>query len=230
MGLLSRFINVIRSNINALLNSAEDPAKMLEQTLVDMEAAFRKAKEHVARSVADKKRLEKSLMDQQAQVRKYEQGAVKAVESGDDDLAREALRRKNEHAKIAVQFEQELGAHSINVDRLKESLKELEHRIDELRRRKNLLLSKQKRAEAQDQIYRSIEGIEDAGGLDTIQRMENKIEEMSALADARHDLQQESAGADLDKRLESLGAGSGNVDDELLELKQRMQIENKPGA
>ncbi len=101
MGVLSRFINVIRSNLNSMLNAAEDPAKMLEQTLVDMQAAYRKSKEHVSRSVADKKRLEKSLMDQQAQVRKYEEGAVKAIESGDDDLAREALRRKNEHARLA---------------------------------------------------------------------------------------------------------------------------------
>ena len=67
MGILSRFITVVRANLNTLLDRAEDPTKMLEQTLRDMEGAYRKAKDQVAHSVADEKRLEKSLLDQQAQ-------------------------------------------------------------------------------------------------------------------------------------------------------------------
>ena len=229
MGILARFINVVRSNLNALLNRAEDPTKMLDQTLIDMEAAYRKAKDRVAHSMADEKRLQKSLMDEQAETRRWEEGAVKAVRKGDDALAREALRRKQEHARRVAQFQHELGAHASNVDRLKDSLRELESRIGELRRKKNLLVSTQRRAEAQQQIDGTLEGIDATGAAETIQRMEHKIEEMAALADARHELRQEFTGDALERRIGELDGGDGEVDSELLALKQRLQIDHKEG-
>jgi phage shock protein A len=153
MGILSRIVTVVRANMNALLNRAEDPSKMIEQTLIDLETAYQKAKEHVARSVADKKRLEKLLMDHRRETKKWEERAILAIEKEDDNLAKEALVRKNEHTRLSTQFENELGAHSVNVEKLKDSLKELESKIGDIRRKKNLLVSKQRRAEAQDQIY-----------------------------------------------------------------------------
>ena len=229
MGILSRFVAVVRSNLNALLNRAEDPTKMLDQTLLDMEASFRKAKEQVARSVADQKRLEKSLDEQKGLVGKWGSRAMVAVEKEQDDLAKEALRRKGEHAKISAQFERELEAHTVNVDSLKSGLRELETKIAEVKRKKNLLISKQKRAQAQDQIYKTIEGIQDAGALDTISRMEEKIEEATALADARMELSGEFSGDALEKKFDALGP-TGDVDAELLELKQQLRLENKGKA
>ena len=229
MGIISRFFTVVRSNLNAILNRAEDTTKMLEQTLIDMEAAYRKAKEHVARSVADEKRLQKSLMDHQNQVKRWENRAILAIENNDDDLAKEALRRKKEHTRLALQFEGEHTAHSANVDRLKDSLRELESKIEEIKRKKNLLISKQKRAEAQDQIYQTIDGIESAGAMDTIDRMENKIEEMVALADAHQEMSEEFSGNALEKRFAELDASGADVESELLELKQRARIEDKSG-
>ena len=227
MGILSRFINVVRSNLNALLNRAEDPAKFLDQTLIDMDAAYRKAKDTVAHAVADTKRLEKSLMDQRAEMQRWDERAVLAVEKGDDELAKEALRRKKEHARMAAQYEHEHEAHATNVQRLKDSLHELEDKIEELRRKKNLLVSKQRRAEAQDQIYRTIEGIGAGGAVDTIERMENRIEEMSTLADARHEMSSEFSGDQLEQRFAQLDADGDDVDAELLELKQRLQLPPK---
>lgn len=226
MGLLSRFIAVIRSNLNAALNRAEDPTKMLDQTLIDMEAAFRKAKDQVARSIADQKRLEKSLQDQKSEAAKWGERAAQAVQKGDDELAREALRRKHEHQRMAAQFEHETQAHTENVEQLRTALHELEDKIAEIKRKKNLLISKQRRAEAQTQIYQTLEGVQDAGALDTIERMEAKIEEMGHLADARRQLSGEFRGDALEKKFEALGPGS-DVESELLEMKQRMQIENK---
>ncbi|HEX9844651.1 MAG TPA: PspA/IM30 family protein [bacterium] len=227
MGILSRFINVVRANLNALLNRAEDPVKMLDQTLIDMEAAYGKTKDRVAHAMADHKRLEKSLMDQQAEVGRWEERAQRAVEGGDDELAREALRRKNEHGRMAVQFEHELAAHSASVERLKDSLRELEQKIAEIRRKKGLLVSKARRAEAQDEIYRAIEGIDATGAVATIERMEHRIDEMAALADARAELSGEFSGDQLEQRFRELEQGGEDVDAELLELKQRLQIEHK---
>ncbi|MCZ6531991.1 MAG: PspA/IM30 family protein [SAR324 cluster bacterium] len=228
MGILSRFITVVRSNINAMLNRAEDPTKMLDQTLIDMDAAYRKAKDQVARSVADEKRLQKSFADQKNEAAKWSERAVKAVEKGDDDLAKEALMRKGEHTRMSLQFEHELGAHQENVANLKNSLHELESRIAEIKRKKNLLVSKQKRAQAQDQIYKTMEGIQDTGAVDTINRMEEKIEEMSHLADARMELSEEFSGDALEKKFAELGPGE-DVDAELLELKQQLKLEDKSG-
>ncbi len=146
---------------------------------------------------------------------------------GDDELAKEALMRKGEHSKIALQFEHELAAHTQNVESLKENLHDLQGKIAEVRRKKSLLISKQKRAEAQDQIYKTVEGIQDSGALDTITRMEDKVEEMSNLADARMEMSDEFQGDALEKRFQELGPGD-DVDAELLELKQQLKIENKP--
>lgn len=229
MGILSRFINVFRANLTALLRRSEDPTRMLDQSLSDMESAYRKAKDRVAHSVADTRRLEKALADQRAEVQRWDERAVLAVENGDDDLAREALRRKNEHNRTAGQYEQELGAHGANVERLKDSLHELETKIAEVRRKKTLLVSRHRRAAAQDEVYRTMEGIDATGAMETIERMENRIEELAALADARGELYREFSGDDVERRFAELDAArSGeDVDGELLELKQRLQIEHK---
>jgi len=226
MGMLSRFVQLFRSNVNHLLNQAEDPTKMLSQTLADMETAFAKAKEQVARSLADQKRLEKNLADQQTQVKKWSERAMLAVEKNDDDLAREALRRKQEHSQLAQQFEQELAAHTHNVEQLKASLHELEAKIGEIQRKKNLVISKQRRAEAQDQIYKTIEGVQGQGALATIQRMEEKVDDMTHLADARQELSHTFKGDDLEKKFQALSPGK-DVETELLEMKQRLQLEHK---
>jgi len=228
MSIFSRLIQVIRSNLNALLNNAEDPSKMLEQTLLDLDAAYRKSKDQVARSIADQKRLEQNHKKELAEVDKWHQNAIKAVEKGDDELARQALARKAEHAGFAQQYEHELAAHSANVEKLKDGLRELEHKISEIRRKKNLLISKQKRVEAQKEIYQALEGINQEGALDTISRMESKIDEMSALADARQDLNKEFSGDALENKIQALGSDSPTeVDQELLALKEQLKLENK---
>lgn len=112
------------------------------------------------------------------------------------------------------------------MDSLKENLHDLQGKIAEVRRKKSLLISKQKRAEAQDQIYKTVEGIQDSGALDTIGRMEDKIEEMSNLADARMEMSDEFQGDALEKKFQELGPGD-DVDAELLELKQQLKLEHK---
>ena len=223
MSILSRFFTVIRANLNALLNRAEDPGKLLEQTLLDLDHAYRQAKEQVARAMADQKRLEKSTADHQSEIQRWEERAMLAVQKGDDELAREALKRKNEYLRLSAQFQQELEAHRGNVARLKTSLKELEEKIGEIRRKKNLLLSKQRRAEAQEKITLAIENLQGTGALETVARMEEKIEHMAALADSRQELKRETSGEDLERRFAALD-GQSDIDAELLELKQRIRL------
>jgi phage shock protein A len=227
MGIFSRFILVIRSNLTALLGMAEDPSKILEQTLLDMEKAYRRAKDQVAHSIADQKRMEKSLADQQAEAKRWQDRAVLAVEKGDDSLAKEALRKKNEHARFAAQLQEQLAAHEANVASLKDGLRELEGNIEELKRKRTMLASRQRQAEAQDQIYKSIEGIRGAGALDTVKRMEEKVDQMVAISDARRELSSELKAGNIEQQFRALEGPGADVDRELIELKQRLQIEHK---
>ncbi|MCZ6553822.1 MAG: PspA/IM30 family protein, partial [SAR324 cluster bacterium] len=207
MGILSRTINVVRSNLNSLLNRAEDPTKMLEQTLLDMQNAFEKAKDKVGQAMAGKTKLEKSLLDEQREAKKWKERAMRAVEEGNDELAREALQRKQEYTQRTAEFQHEMEAHAANVDQLRSELHSLQDKIAEIKRKKNLLISKQERAEAQSQIYKTIDGIGSSSAIDTIERMENKIEEMSHLADARMELSEEFQGDQLERKFKELGAG-----------------------
>lgn len=229
MGIFSRFITIVRSYLNALLGRVEDPTRILEQTLLDMEHAYRRARDQVAHSIADQKRLEKSLSDQQAEATRWQERAVLAVEKGDDTLAKEALRRKNEHGRLAAQLEQQLTVHQGNVTALKDGLRELESKIEELKRKRTLLASRQRQAEAQQQIYQTIEGIRGAGALDTVKRMEEKVDQMVALADARKELSAETRGGAVEAQFRALEGAGADVEAELIELKQRLQIEHKRG-
>ncbi len=107
MGILDRVTTVLKSNLNALINKAEDPEKMLDQVLIQMREQLGEAKREVAVAIADEKRLGAQLEAELEQVREWEQRATLAVQKGDDELAREALRRKAEHE----QGSQEESAH-----------------------------------------------------------------------------------------------------------------------
>lgn len=228
MGIIARFILWFRSSANAAIAKAEDPTKMLEQSLADMQIAHGKAKEQVAATSADLRRLQKKQVTEQKEADKWNARALKSVEMGDDDLAREALQRRGEHTRISDQMRHEMEAHTHNVADLKSNLTLLGEKIGEIRRKKNLLVSQQKRAEAQDQIYATLEGVSSEGAMDVITRMEDKIDEMTALSEARMELSDEFSGDQLDKKFKDLDGGAPGVDQELLEMKQRLQLEAKP--
>ena len=94
MGMLDRLGRAIKSNLNSIIDKAEDPAKMIAQTIEDMQDELKKARADLVSSLATVKQLEKKLKDQNEEVANWEKRAMLALEHGDDELAREALRRK----------------------------------------------------------------------------------------------------------------------------------------
>lgn len=149
---------MIRSNLNALINQAEDPEKMLDQILIDMRQQLQEAKREVAAAIADEKRLAAQLEAVRAQVREWDRRAVLAVERGEDDLAREALRRKAEQQQLAAGYQSQWEAQEASTTSLKQALRALSEKIDEAARKKNLLVARQKRAEAQKHIHEVMAG------------------------------------------------------------------------
>jgi phage shock protein A len=228
MGILDRIRTVLKSNINALISKAEDPEKMLNQLIMDMNEQLLEAKKQVALSIADEKKLERQALENKAQGEDWEKKAMLAVKAGKDDLAKEALVRKQEYDGYAVSFQKEYEAQHVSVEQLKDALRQLQAKIEEASRKKNLLIARAKRAEAQKQIQQTMGSLSGGSSFDTFDRMAQKVDQIEAEAEAMKELGEVTADQKLEdkfKELESSGAGA----DQLLEdLKTKMgQIENK---
>ena len=205
MGILSRFINVVRSNLSSALDKAEDPEKMLNQMVTDMESQKRQTKTQVAHVLAEQKKLERALTKEQQEVRKWEQKAILAVQNEKDALAKEALLRKKEHATRAAEFEEQLAIHTKNTETLRQSYQQLEDKIEEIKRKKGLLIAKQKTAEAQKNMVSTMEGMDGKGAIETIERIEQKVEDMQDRSEAYLELSQEQGNDSLEKTIRHIG-------------------------
>ena len=225
MGILTRIFNLFRATTSDLLDKAEDPEKMIKQMISDLEAQKKKAKEQMTEALALQKRLERDTEKEHQEAKKWEQKAILAVQNEKDDLAKEALTRKNEHLRRALDFEKQLEMHRNNADSLKESYQTMEDKIDEIKRKQGLLSVKQKQAEAQENIYKTIEGLGDTSGImDTIERAEEKVENLQARAEAYQEISMESDQESLEKKFKELEHQSPDMEMELLELKKRAAL------
>ena len=230
MGILSRFINVVRSNLTSALDKAEDPEKLLNQMVTDMESQKRQTKTQVAHVLAEQKKLERALAKEKQEVQNWEQKAILAVQNEKDALAKEALLRKKEHATRAEEFEQQLVIHTKNTETLRQSYQKLEDKIEEIKRKKGLLIAKQKTAEAQKTMISTMQGMNGKGAIETIERIEQKVEDMQDRSEAYMELNQEQGKDSLEKEFAALEGGNTDVDIELLELKKRALLEHKDGS
>jgi phage shock protein A len=232
MGIFSRLGSLIKSNINDLISKAEDPEKMLNQVLIDMQSSLVEAKKQVAVAIADEKRLQKQLETEQEKGKEWERKAMLAVRANDDGLAREALARKQEHENIAGQYQQQWMAQKAAVDKLKDALRLLNNKIEEAKRKKNILVARKKRAEAQKTIASTMSGLTDTSAFDTFDRMSAKIDQLEAEAEAGSELAGEMTGDSLEQKFRQLetSTSSPGSDAALLELKAKMGLGPAPTA
>jgi len=221
MGIFSRMMTVIRANINALIGRAEDPAKVLEQSLIDMRGTLAKTKQDVAAAIADEKKLQGQVEREKKQAEDWERRAMLAVNEGRDDLAKQALMRQEEHVQAAAQLHETWLRHKGDTERLKDSLRQMNDRIEELKRKKNVLVARQKRAEAQERIQRTMSHMGDQTAFETFERMEEKIDDMERQAIAAAELAGELSGDSLQQEFKALEY-HGNADQRLLALKEKM--------
>lgn len=224
MGLFSRLGTLIRSNINELINKAEDPEKMLNQVLVDMKAQLVEAKKQVAVAIADEKRIKKQYEQEAAKAAEWERKAMLAVKAGDDNLARAALARKQEHDEVAETLKQQWEAQKQSVEQLKGALRGLDNKIEEAKRKRNILVSRQKRAEAQRTINETLSNINSTSAFDTFERMSDRVTQIEAEAEATAEIGGALPEATLESQFKALEASSG-VDDDLAALKSKMALQ-----
>ena len=230
MGIFSRLGTLIKSNLNDLISRAEDPQKMLNQLVTDMQNQLVEAKKQVAVSIADQKRLEKQRDEQADLAQEWERKAMLAVRAGDDTLAREALKRKAEHEAQAAEFVKQTQLQKDAVDKLKEQLRTLNDKIEEAKRKKNILIARQKRAEAQKAIQDTMQGLSDTSAFDTFDRMAQRVDQIEAESEASAELGNELSGDTLQQKFKALEAGSPGTDTALAELKAKMGLAPMPDA
>lgn len=223
MGIFDRLSTMVRSNINDLISRAENPEKMLNQLIVDMKTQLAKAKQQVASAIADEKKLQADADVMRKQAEDWERRAMLAVQEGRDDLAKQALGRYNEHLQGAQQLHETWLRHRAETEQLKLSLRQLNDKIEEAKRKKNILVARAKRAEAQQRIQETMSGLSDKSAFESFERMAEKIEATERKALAAAELNEEVSGDRLARQFESLEY-KGSSDQQLLELKQRMGL------
>jgi phage shock protein A len=223
MGIFDRLKTVISSNMNDLIAKAENPEKMLNQMIIDMNEQLIESKKAVAMAIADEKRLEREVIENKAKAEDWEKKAVLAVRAGRDDLAKEALLRKQEHESYVGQLGTQWTAQKESVEKLKVSLRELQTKIEEASRKKNILIARAKRAEAQDKINKTMSSLQgNKSAFDTFDRMAKKIDELEARTEAQKELEDVSSGASLEKQFAALESSPTAADTLLEDLKRKM--------
>ncbi|MDR1143134.1 MAG: PspA/IM30 family protein [Spirochaetaceae bacterium] len=224
MGMFSRLKTLISSNVNDLINKAENPEKMLNQLILDMNEQLIEAKKGVALAIADEKKLERETLNQTALAEEWERKAMVAVKAGKDDLAKEALLRKQEYDNGCLEYKKQWEAQKASTTQLKESLRDLQNKIEEAQRKKNLLIARAKRAEAQQKIQDTISSVSgNKSAFEAFDRMARKVDQIEAQADAARELADLSLNSSLEKRFAELEKSDASADILLADLKEKMK-------
>ena len=223
MGFFERLAQVIKSNLNDAINRAEDPEKMLNQVIVEMNNQLIEAKKQVAVAIADEKKLEKQFQAEAGNAAEWERKAMLAVRANDDALAKEALLRKKEHDTLTATFKDQFDKQHTAVEQLKVALRALNNKIEEAKRKKNVLIARKRRAEAMQSIQETMNGLKESSSFETFDRMSQKIDQMEAEVEAHAEISEEANGDVLKNKFSELEATAG-ADDALAELKQKMGI------
>lgn len=229
MGIFQKLSTLIRSNINDAISRAENPDKMLAQIIEDMRSQLARAKQEVAVAIADERKLKAQADEEFKQAADWEHRAMLAVREGRDDLAKQALIRQQEHAERAVEMEATWRRQAAETERLKESLRQLNDKIEEAKRKRNLLIAKQKRAQAQKRIHETMAGLNDRSAFEAFDRIAEKVEEQERRALAAAEVTHTLSGDTLEKEFAALEKAD-SIEQRLIALKERMGLPAGPAA
>jgi phage shock protein A len=219
MGILDRISTLVRANISDLIERAEDPEKVVKQLIIDMKNQLLQVKTQVAAAIADEKQLYQRYQENQDKANQWQRKAELAVERGQDDLAREALQRRNAFQQTADGFKEQYEGQSRQVAVLKDALRALEGKINEAESKKDLLIARSRRAKAESQIRTTLSGLDTSGALAGFERMEEKVNREEARASALAELD-----ADTVEERFALMETENEVERQLAELKARKSL------
>lgn len=222
MGIFDRFSDLIKANVNDMISKAEDPEKMINQMIIDMEEQLNAAKGEVSKAIAEEKKLKKYYEDEKGRMDHWLSKAELAVKSGDDALALEALERKKKHEDSCKQYQRQHDEQKNATESLKEALSALQTKIDDAKRQKSILIARSKRAEAQNKVNSAMSQLNKEDSFSKFQRMAERIEEKEFINEANAELNNLSEDSRLEKKFEELDKTVA-VNDELQALKDKLK-------
>ncbi len=225
MGILTRFKDIMASNVNSLLDKCEDPEKMIDQYLRNLENDYAGVKAETASVMAEEKSAKRKLDECNEEIAKMTEYATKAVTAGNDDDARKFLENKNSLTEKRAVLQKNYDLATINSKKMKEMHAKLEDDIQTLRSKRDILKAKVKVADTQKKMAKFGSGADKAGStLAAFDRMEEKINKMTDEADAMEELNASSGKDDVDDLVDKYESKSdaSNVDDELAALKAQL--------
>ena len=227
MGIISRFKEIMAANFNALLDKAEDPEKMIDQYLRNLEEDLSKVKSETASVMADEKNAKRRLDACQAEINKMSEYARRAVTTGNDEEAKQFLKKKADLTDQLAVLEKDYQLAVECTAKMRQMHDKLEADIASLRTRRETLKAKLKVAETQQKLNSIGSGLASAGNnLAAFERMEEKVNHMLDAADAMEQLnaKPDAAGVEELTRKYDADSKSAAVDDELAALKAEMGL------
>ena len=218
MGLLDRLSRLVRANLNAFVSDAEDPIKILDQSVADMQEDLVKLRQAVAIAIASQKRLENQANQAKEQIQNWFSRAELALKKGEEDLAREALSRKKTFQETFESLTNQFQSQNGQVEKLKKSLLLLERKIAEARTKKDMLKARAQAAKAQQKIQSAVGDLGGKSAMAAFERMEDKVEALEASGQAALEL----AGEDLESKFAALEGGD-DIEKELETLRSQLK-------
>ncbi len=223
MGIFTRFRDIVSSNINAMLDNAENPEKMIKLMIREMEDTLVELKASCAGVIASTKKVQRRLDEIVDKENLWNERAELAVNKGRDDLAREALIEKRRFSELAESLEKEVADHTALINQYKEDIAELEDKLNSAKEKKRSLIQRHKRASTKKRAQSDIRQANSAESMARFEQMESRIEQMEAEADLVNvkkskSLADEFAELDTDEEieqeLEKLKAAKGTSDNQ----------------
>jgi phage shock protein A len=212
--MFQRFASLVKAFLNSLMGKMEDPEMMLEQTYQELQQNLIQVRQAVAQAIATEKQLEQQLQKNKDQAATWHNRASMAVQQGNDDLARQALQRKTQYAQAASDLETQLRSQKEATNTLRQRLTELEGEVQKAYTKKQVLIARDKAAQATSKANEILSKTTADGALSVIDKMEQKVLERESKAAALAELSSDT----LDKKFKSF-EGQVDIEAELMALK-----------
>ena len=222
MAIFSRLTDLLKANINDLIDRAEDPEKMVKQIIIDMEEQLQNAVQGLGSVMASEREMLKKLKEAQSESKLWEGRAKDALKSDNEELAKKAIDKKLVADTSVKQYQKMYDNISSQTEILREQVDLLKKKLNEARARQTMLVARDKVAEARQEVINAVGDLDSSGAFAKMDKMEKKIAEKEAQADAAFDI----SGMDdeEDDEFEEM-ENDRAADDELARLKEELSKE-----
>jgi phage shock protein A len=223
MNLFDRFQRVAKANLNNVLKNLEDPEKILNQAVEDMQSDLVKVRQSYAEVTATQRRLLKQKEQADALSEDWYKRAQLALQKGNEELAREALSRRQQQTEVSENLQSQIDMQNSSIDKLYEGMQALESQIMEAKSKKEQMIARARTAESTQKVNDMLSGVSGKTSMDAFKRMEDKVEALEAAAEVSAEMGSLSGnllpgGSSLEKEFKMLES-SKSVDDELKKMK-----------